>query len=73
MLKIWISGALFEQKKFSFNNQTHVVLERELFYKNLLKRSVLKSEFRNPQNLDKKNRFFYDSRKKTFKFLTEEK
>ena len=38
-LKIWISGVLFEQKRRSFNNLTHVVLwtKGELFYKNPFK------------------------------------
>ena len=35
-LKMWISGSLFEQKRFSFDNLTHVVFRTkgELFYKN---------------------------------------
>ena len=37
-LKMWISDALFEQKRFSFDNLTHVVFwtKSELFYKNQL-------------------------------------
>ena len=52
-----ISGALFEQKRFSFDNLTHVVFltTSELVCKNPLKTSVLKSQFQNPRNLDKKN------------------
>ena len=52
-----VSGALFERKKFSFDNLTHVVfwMKGELFYKNLLKRLVLKLQFWDPQNLDKKS------------------
>ena len=58
-LKMWISGALFEQKRFSFDNLTHVVFwtKDELFYKNPLKRSVLKSQFQNPRNLNEQNQF----------------
>ena len=54
---MWILGALFEQKRFSFDNLTHVVFWRKvvLFYKNPLKMSVLKSKFQNPGNLDEKN------------------
>ena len=46
-LKMWISGAFFEQMRFYFNNLTHVVFwtKVELFYKNPLKKSVLKSQF----------------------------
>ena len=60
-----ISGALFERKRFSFGNLTHVVFwtKGELFYKNLLKRSVLQLKFRNPQNPDKKR--FHNSGKTT--------
>ena len=38
-LKMWISGALFEQKRCSFDNLTHVVLwtNGELFYKHPFK------------------------------------
>ena len=38
-LKMWISGALFEQKRWSFDNLTNVVLwtKGELFYKNPFK------------------------------------
>ena len=57
---MWISGALFEQKRFSFDYLTHVVFWKkgELFYKNLLKMSVLKSLFQNPQIWTKKTDFF---------------
>ena len=50
---MWISGALFDQKRFSFDNLTHVVFwtKGELFYENPLKRSALKPQFLNPQNL----------------------
>ena len=36
---MWISGALFEQKRCSFDNLTHVVLwtKGELFYENPFK------------------------------------
>ena len=37
----------------------------ELFYKNPLKRSVLKSQFQNPRNLDEKGRFFHMIHTKT--------
>ena len=59
-LKMWISGALFEQMRFSFNNLSHVVFwtKVELFYKNPLKRSVFKSQFQSPRNLVEKNVFF---------------
>ena len=74
-LKIWISDALFEQKRFPFDNLTHVVswTKGELFYKNALKRSVLKSQFQNPRNLDEGNWCFHDSRKNNFKFTKEQK
>ena len=72
---MWISCALFEQKRFSFDNQTHVVFwtKVELFCKNRLKRSVLKSQFQNPRNLDEENWFFHHSRKNNFEFTTEQK
>ena len=59
-LKTWISCALSEQKRFSSGNLTHVVFWKkgELSYKNQLKRSVLKSQFHNPRNLDEKTDFF---------------
>ena len=59
-LKISISGAFFEEKIFSFYNLTHAVFWAigELFYKNPLKRLVLKSQFQNPQILDEK--FFFN-------------
>ena len=74
-LIMWISSALFEQKRFSFNNLTHVVFwtKGELFYKNPLNSSVLKSQFQNLQNLDKKNWFFHDSLNNNFKVTTERK
>ena len=37
--------------------------EVEHFYKNLLKRSVLKSQIQSPRNLVVKNLFFHNSRK----------
>ena len=57
---MWILGALFEQKRFSFDNLTHVVFGTKvvLFYKNPLRMSVLKSKFQNPRNLDEKKYFF---------------
>ena len=58
---MWISGALFEQKQFSFDdNLTGVVFwtRGEIFYKNPLMRSVHKSQFQNPRNLDEENWFF---------------
>ena len=68
-LKMWSSGALFEQKIFSFDNLTHAVFltKGEHFYKNH------KPQFQNPRNLDEKNWFFHDSRKNDFKFTTEQK
>ena len=74
-LIMWISSALFEQKRFSFNNLTNVVFwtKGELFYKNPLNSSVLKSQFQNLQNLDKKNWFFHDSLRNNFKLLQKEK
>ena len=56
---MWISGALFEQMRFSFDDLTHVIFwtKVELVYKNPLKRSVLKSQFQSPRNLVKKNFF----------------
>ena len=72
---MWISGALFELERFPFDNLTHVFFQMkgELFYEKLLKRSVLKSQFRNPQNLDNKSWFFHDSRKNNYKLKTEQK
>ena len=69
---MWISSALFEQIRFSFDNLRHVVFRTkgELFYKNPLKRSVLKSQFQNPRNLGE---IFHDSRENNFKFTTEQK
>ena len=64
---MWISGALFEQMRFSFNNLTHIVFWTVELFKNPWKRSVLKSQFQNPQNLDEKNLFFHHSRKKQLK------
>ena len=43
------------------------------FIKILSKRSGLKSQFQNPQNLDEKNELFHDSRKNDFKFTTEQR
>ena len=42
---MWISGTLFEQNRFSFDNLTHAIFgtKGELIYKNPLKRLVLKS------------------------------
>ena len=62
-------------KEISFDNLTRVVFwtKGELFYKNLLKRSVLKSQFQNTRNLDEQNWFFHNSRKNNFKFTTEQK
>ena len=44
-LKMWISGTLFEQNRFSFDNLTHAIFgtKGELIYENPLKRLVLKS------------------------------
>ena len=59
-LKMRISGVLFEQMRFSFDNLTHVVfwIKVENYYKNLLKRSVLKSQFQSLWNLVDKSLFF---------------
>ena len=73
-LKMWISSALFEQMRFSFDNLTHVVFwttKVEHFYKNPWKRSVLKSQFQSQRNLVEKNLFFHHSRKNNSKFKTE--
>ena len=58
--KMRISGVLFEQMRFSFDNLTHVVfwIKVEKFYKNPLKRSVLKAQFQTLWNLVDKNLFF---------------
>ena len=58
-LKMWFLGALFEQKRFSLDNLTHVVFWRkgELFDKIALNRLVLKLQFQNPRKLDKKKKF----------------
>ena len=45
----------------------------EPVYQNPLKRSVLKSQFQNPRNLDEKDFFPHDSHKNNFKFTTEQK
>ena len=67
-LKKWISRALFEQRRFSFVNFTNTIFwtKGELVYKYLLIRSVLKSQYQNPWNLD-------DSLKNNFKFLMEQR
>ena len=72
-LKIWLSGALFEQRRFSFDNLAYFVFwtKGELFYKNPLKRSVLKLKFQNPRNMDKKNQLFHNPRRNNSKFTTE--
>ena len=74
-LKMWISDALFEKKRFPFDNLTHVDswTKGELFHKNALERSVLKSQFQNPRNQDEGNWYFHDSRKNNFKFTKEQK
>ena len=64
---MWISGALFEQMRFSFNNLIHIVFWTVERFKNPWKRSVLKSQFQNPQNLDEKNLFFHLHEKKQLK------
>ena len=62
---MYVSDALFEQKTFSFGNLTHAccffLTKFELVYKNLLKRSFLKPQFQNPQNLDEKTVFLHNS------------
>ena len=70
--KMWISGALFEQMRFSFGNLTHVVFwtKAEHFYKNPSERSVLKSQFQSPRNLVEKNLIFHHSSKNNSKFGT---
>ena len=58
---MYVSDTLFGQKTFSFGNLTHVVFFKQnvsSFIKNPLKRSVLKSQFQNPRNLDEKTDFF---------------
>ena len=67
-----ILGALFEQKRFYFHNLVHAIFLTKmfLFYKNLLKMSVLKSKFQNLRNLDKKKNFHH-SHKNNSKFTTE--
>ena len=47
------------RKEIFFDNLAHVIFRTkgELFYKNPLKRSVLKSQFQNPRNVDEKNQF----------------
>ena len=61
-----MSDALFEQKRLSIDNLTHGTFwtKGELFYKKLLKRSVLKLKFQKPENLDEKNWIFPDSHRK---------
>ena len=71
-LIIWILGALFEQKRFYFDNLVHAIFWTKvlLFYKNPLKMSVLKSKFQNLRNLDKKKNFHH-SHKNNSKFTAE--
>ena len=47
------------RKEIFFDNLAHVIFwtKGELFYKNPLKRSALKSQFQNPRNVDEKNQF----------------
>ena len=56
-LEMWISGAFFVEKGYHFDNLAHVAFRTKgkLFYKTLLKRSVLRSKFQNLSNLDEKN------------------
>ena len=74
-LKMWISGALFELIRFSFDNLTHAAFWTKLenFYKNPLKPPVLKSQFQSSRNLVERNLVFYHSRKNNSKFTTEQK
>ena len=69
------SGAFIKRMRFSFENLALAVLweKVELFHKNSLKRSVLKSQFQNPRNLDEKDLYFYHSRKNNLKFTMEQK
>ena len=49
-----------DKKTLSFSNLTRFFLTKcELVYKNPVKRSVLKSQFQNPRNLDEKTDFFW--------------
>ena len=52
--------------RFSFRNLTRVVFltNGKIVYKNPLKRSVIKSQFQNPQNLYEKKCFFFSSHTK---------
>ena len=58
---IWTKEIFFRQ-----SDTCPFLTKGELVYKNPLKRSVLKSQFQNPRNLDKKN-----SHKNNFQFTTE--
>ena len=57
---IWIKEIFFRQ-----SDTCPFLTKGELVYKNLLKRSVLKSQFQNPRNLDEKDWFFHTIHAKT--------
>ena len=66
---IWTKEVFFRQ-----SDTCPFLTKGERVYKNLLKRSVLKSHFQNPRNLDEKDLFFsHDSHKNNFQFTTEQK
>ena len=66
---IWMREIFF----WLLNSCIFFLMKGELFYEKLLKRSVLKSQFQNPQNMDKKSWFFHHLRKNNFKITTEQK
>ena len=57
-LKIWISDALFGQKRFWDFHSRMLFFWTIRVYENRLKRSFHKSQFQNPQNLDGKTDCF---------------
>ena len=57
---IWTNEIFFRQ-----SDTCSFLSKGELVYKNPLKRSVLKSQFQNPRNLDKKDWFFHTIHTKT--------
>ena len=49
---------------FRKSDTCHLLIKDELVYENPLKRSVLKSQFQNPRNMDEKDWFFHTIHKK---------
>ena len=66
---------IWTKEIFSQQSDTCPFLPKEeSVYKNPLKRSVLKSQFQNPRNLDEKDCFFsHDLHRNSFQFKKEQK